>query len=102
MTNPEMPRSDENENITKVIVYRELSELDSLLDEKPPLDVAKMLQIVFSIQQETRTLNDDAKKIADELHVELTKYSESATQNSNTPMPRGIRNLVRDLFELVM
>ena len=101
MDNLEMPRNDEDENITKVVIYRELSELETLLEDKPPLDVAKMLQIVFLIQQETRSLKNNEKAIADELFEELTKYSEMATQNSATLLPKSIKNLVKKLFDTV-
>jgi len=89
----------EDENITKAVIYRELSEIQSITEETPPLDVAKMLQIAFIIKQEARSVNEKVKDIADQLYDELMSYNEKIQENTNTQLPAKIKELIDNLFD---
>ena len=89
----------EDENITKAVIYRELSEIQSITEEAPPLDIAKMLQIAFIIKQEARSVNEKVKDIADQLFDELMSYNEKIQENTKTQLPEKIKELIDNLFD---
>jgi hypothetical protein len=101
MTQSEGPIGGGDESIIKIVIYRELSELQTVLEE-PPYDIAKMLQIAFLVKQEARGVSNEIKKLADDLYDEIEKYKDRMTQNANVQLPPSIKNIMNQLFESVM